>query len=217
MQLFLIRHGQTPDNVRGSLGTAIPGPPLTDLGRMQAAALVAALDGEPVDSTWASILIRTQETAAPLAAARGTETRVIEGLREIEAGDLEGRTDRESQLRYLETVGAWFDGDLDRHLPGAETGAAFLARYDAAIESIAEVTDGTAVVVSHGAAIRAWAAIRVMGGEAAFLARQPLPNTGTVAIEGEPGAWRLRAWRPATPIETGGTRSSDPTGAPIEH
>ncbi len=71
MRLLLIRHGQTHSNVSGSLDTARPGADLTDLGREQAELLVERLKDEPVDALHASTLVRTQQTIAPLARARG--------------------------------------------------------------------------------------------------------------------------------------------------
>ena len=50
MRLLLIRHAQTPANVRGELATARPGPGLTDLGLQQAAGVVQALSGERIDA-----------------------------------------------------------------------------------------------------------------------------------------------------------------------
>ena len=89
MRLLLIRHGQTPGNVLGQLDTAHPGPGLTELGERQAEAL-ARVPGERADpALYASTLIRTQITAAPLARVHGLETEVLEGLQEIEAGSLE--------------------------------------------------------------------------------------------------------------------------------
>lgn len=71
MRLLLVRHGQTPSNVRFLLDTAVPGPGLTELGERQAAALPEALAGEDIDALYASTLTRAQLTAAPLAGARG--------------------------------------------------------------------------------------------------------------------------------------------------
>jgi broad specificity phosphatase PhoE len=67
MHLLLLRHGQTGSNVIGALDTAVPGAPLTELGERQAAAVPGAL--QPIDSITVSTLLRTQQTAAPLAAA----------------------------------------------------------------------------------------------------------------------------------------------------
>jgi broad specificity phosphatase PhoE len=213
MRLLLIRHGQTPGNVLGQLDTAHPGPGLTDLGTRQAAALARALENEQIDLLYASTLTRTQLTARPLAARRGLGIEVLEGLHEIEAGSLEKLTDHESHLRYLGTVFAWADGDLDRRMPAGPDGHGFFERYDDSIARIAAAAGdggtGTAAVVSHGAAIRVWAGRRASNIEAGFAAGHVLANTGIVALEGDPDAgWRLIHWD-SSPV--GGLVLADPT------
>jgi broad specificity phosphatase PhoE len=214
VRLLLIRHAQIPSNVLGILDTDAPGPSLTELGRRQALALGDTLGDEPIEAAWASTLVRTQETIAPTAEGRRLPLAVLDGLREIRAGDLEGERTREAQLAYMHTVFAWATGERDRRMPGGESGHDFFARFEAALEEVAASGAEEAVVVSHGAAIRCWSAT-VDGADRSFLAERPLPNTAIVAVEGEPGAWRMRAWRefpvgqpiaPPTPDE-------DPTGA----
>lgn len=213
MRLLLIRHGQTPGNVLGQLDTAHPGPGLTELGTRQASALARALENEPIDLLYASSLTRTQLTARPLASARGLDIEVLEGLREIEAGSLEKLTDHESYLRYLDTVLAWTDGELDRRMPHGPDGHEFFGRYDDSIARIAAAAGGTgsvtAAVVSHGAAIRVWAGRRAGNIDAGFAARHVLANTGIVALEGDPDAgWQLIHWD-GSPV--GGLALADPT------
>jgi len=214
MRLLLIRHGETPGNVLGQLDTAHPGPGLTQLGERQAAALAGSLANEPVDLIFASTLIRTQITAAPLATGRGMGVEVLAGLREIEAGSLEKRTDRESHLRYLETVFAWAAGELDYRMPAGPSGHDFFDRFDTSIARIAAAAEGagksaTVAVVSHGAAIRVWTGLRVANMEPGFAARHVLANTGIVAVEGDPdGGWRLIHWD-GSPV--GGLALADPT------
>ena len=213
MRLLLIRHGQTPGNVLGQLDTAHPGPGLTELGERQAAALARSLANEQIDRLYASPLIRTQITAAPLSSVRGLEIEVLEGLHEIEAGSLEKLTDKESHLRYLGTVFGWADGELHRRMPGGPSGHDFFERYDASIARIATAAAsgaaGTVAVVSHGAAIRVWAGLRASNMEEGFAARHVLANTGIVALEGDPDAgWRLIHWDDS-PV--GGLALLDPT------
>jgi len=214
VRLLLVRHGQIPSNVDGILDTDAPGPSLTDLGRRQAEALVGTLGDEPIDGLWASVLVRTTETLAPTSAARGLPVEVLPGLREIRAGDLEGERTRDAQRAYMQTVFAWATGDRDRRMPGGETGHEFFARFDGALAAIAGTGAEDVVVASHGAAIRCWSAT-VEGADQDVLASRPLPNTAIVAVEGEPGAWRMRAWReaplgqPVAPADP----AADPTGA----
>lgn len=194
MRLLLIRHGQTPANVRGELDTGAPGPGLTSVGVSQAASVPGALRIERVDRVFCSSLIRTHETAEPLAASRGLEVTVLAGAHEIEAGHLEMATDHESFRRYFETCIAWGVGDLDRAMPGAYSGRAFLERFDASVAEAAQFN--TAAVVSHAAAIRVWVAARAKNIEPMFVTHQELDNTGLVVLEGDPQAgWELVEWR----------------------
>lgn len=219
MRLLLIRHGQTPDNVEGELGTVAPGVGLTDLGRRQAEALPAALADEAIGALAVSTLVRTQLTAAPLATARGLTPVVLDGLREVKAGDLEGRSDAEAVAAYLARVFAWVSGDLGARVPGSEDGHEFFARYDAALAELitAGERDGheTVAAVSHGAAIRAWAGSRAVNADDEFIRRHLLENTGVVTLEGSfDRGWRLQTWQG---LPVGGTElldldAPDPTG-----
>lgn len=220
MRLLLIRHGQTPSNVAGLLDTAIPGPGLTDLGRRQAAAIPGALEGRDFDVAAVSPLVRTRLTGDPLFSARGLDPLELPGLREVEAGALEMSGRREDQQTYIRTAFAWAAGDLDRAMPGGPDGHDFFSRYDAAVRTLAETWAGSAVVVSHGAAIRCWSTGRVRGLDAATMQRTALVNTGAVEAEGDPeSGWELVDFHPAplggpelAPETPSTTVIDDPTG-----
>jgi probable phosphoglycerate mutase len=217
MRLLLIRHGQTPANVHGLLDTAHPGPGLTELGARQAAVIPDALRFESIDAIFASTLVRTQLTARPLAIDRRLDVRVGTGLHEIEAGALEGRSDRASVRVYLDTVFAWGAGNLDVTMPGASNGHAFFARFDADIEIAASGAD-TAAVFSHGASIRVWTAARAHNLPPMFAATNDLDNTGVVELTGSPqDGWTLVSW---AGLPMGGAlladeSAEDPTGEAV--
>ena len=208
MRLLLIRHGQTPANVIGQLDTAHPGPGLTALGTRQAVAVARALHRQKIDGVFATTLVRTQLTARPFAPAT-----VIDGLHEIEAGDLEGLSDRASARTYLDTAFAWGSGDLDVTMPGATNGHAFFERFDRGIAAVSHLD--TAAVFSHGAAIRVWTAARATNVPPIYAGTHELDNTGVVELAGSPqDGWTLVSWA-GTPI--GGPdlvddSASDPTG-----
>jgi probable phosphoglycerate mutase len=212
MKLLLIRHGQTPGNVLGQLDTAHPGPGLTELGERQAEALAHSLANEPIEAIYASTLIRTQITAAPLGRRHSLDVEVLEGLHEIEAGSLEKLTDHESHKRYMGTVMSWAAGDLAPRMPAGPDGQDFFERFDAAIARVLERVSGqdaTAAVVSHGAAIRTWAGRRAKDADHEFAAKHVLANTGIVALEGDPDTgWKLIHWD-GSPV--GGLALADPT------
>lgn len=217
MRLHLLRHGQTYANVAGALDTAHPGLELTDLGQRQALAAARALAEAGIDAIAISTLTRTRQTAAPLATDLVLSPSEHDGLREIAAGDFEMRTDEASVRGYLETIGAWLDGDLLREMPGGESGAAFLERYDAAISELCRRTTASALVVSHGAAIRTWVTHRATGEHAP--AHEGLHNTGCITLDGDPqDGWVIASWQ-REPI--GGAwldddAAADPTGDELE-
>jgi probable phosphoglycerate mutase len=217
VRLLLIRHGQTPSNVRGLLDTAAPGPGLTALGEQQAAEIPDGLAGMPVDAIWASTLVRTRLTAAPLAAERGLDVGELAGIHEIGAGSLEMRSDYAAIRTYLETVFGWGQGDLDRRMPDGENGHEFFERFDASIEQ-ATRDAAAAAVVSHGAAIRVWVAGRATNVPSSFAGEHELDNTGVVELSGSPGSWRLVSWQ-GTPVggpELADPRADDPTGETLD-
>src|SRR5699024_1444749 len=149
-------------------------------GRRQAEALVPELAHEEIESIWVSNLVRTHQTAAPLAAARGLEPVEREGLREIIAGDLEMRNGEEDVRTYLAAIMGWTQ-DPDSRMAGGESGREMMARYDAVVEEIVATGQSTAAIVSHGAVIVAWAAATVEVPRE-FLGRA-ISNTGVVIIE----------------------------------
>jgi broad specificity phosphatase PhoE len=189
MRLILIRHGQTPSNVRNLLDTSVPGPGLTPLGQQQALAVPAALESQVPDAgivaLYASTQTRAQLTAAPLAQELGLSVQIRDGLREISAGNLELKGDKPSILAYLTTARSWMMGDRDLRMPGGETGTEVLDRFDAIIRE-AEETHGnaTVAVVSHGAMIRVWAGCRAVNVDSASPENYELSNTGIVVLEG---------------------------------
>ncbi|GAB3078815.1 histidine phosphatase family protein [Intrasporangium mesophilum] len=190
MRLFLVRHGQTHANVSRQLDTAVPGLDLTDEGRSQAVMLASRLGDEDLGAIYTSDLVRTQQTAAPLAEMLGLTMVVLPGLREIQAGDYEMSTDWKP---YIDAVVRWRD-DPGHAIPGGDSGVGFMTRYEAAIRRIA--TDGheSAVAVSHGAAMRVWCAATLHLPSEFFDTRR-VDNTHVVTMEGDPDSgWRLLAW-----------------------
>src|SRR5699024_7434192 len=193
MRLLLVRHGQTSNNVAGALDTAFPGAGLTELGHAQARAVPKALREERIAGIHVSHLIRTHETASPLAATLGIPLQITEGLEEIAAGDFEMRRDKEAVDAYQDNQSRWAGKALGHALPGGEDGRRFWARYAGALRQIAGyyTDDATVAVFSHGAAIRVFS-ILATGLAPATRYERPLLNTGMVTLTGHPEqGWQL--------------------------
>ena len=196
MRLLLIRHGRTASNVTRLLDTAPPGAPLDDVGLDQARALADTLADEPIEAVYASDLIRSQQTAEPLALRHGLEVIVRAGVREIQAGEDEMSAD---WLRYLTTIISW-QSDIDARIPGGETGREVLARFDAVLGEARAKGHRTIAVVSHGAMIRTWAATRATNLTVDFLRTTSLENTLVVDLaDAADGSWQVTRWGDKTP------------------
>src|SRR5690606_17919851 len=207
MRLILIRHGQTSSNVADLLDTAAPGADLTELGRQQAAAVPRSLADEDIDAVYASTLVRTRQTAAPLLAERGLELQVRDGIREIAAGDLEMLGDEASIRAYDGTIFSWADDPL-RRVPGGENGHEVWQRFDEVVAEAHAAGARTAVMFSHGAVIRSWTAVRAANVTGELAAYHPISSTGAAVLEGSPGkGWWAELWE-GEPL--GGDRVSDP-------
>jgi broad specificity phosphatase PhoE len=186
-RLLLIRHGESTWNAEHRLqGQADP--PLSPLGREQAAALVPFLDGLPSEVV-SSDLTRAVETAAALGLAGApTDPR----WREIDIGAWAGHTVAELDAG---AVAAWRRGELAP--PNAETWREFQARVAAAVDAL---RGRDAVVVTHGGCVRA-ACAHLTGADPRTLA-PPANASLTVLENGERTrlhAYGLRAPGPETP------------------
>ena len=196
MRLVLVRHGRTTANASRVLDSRPPGAPLDELGRAQADLLAERLADHPVRAVHASQAIRTQQTAAPVAAAHGLAVEVVDGVHEVSIGDLEGRSDEAALETFFEVYNAWWRGELDARLPGGESALDLRARFLPAVERIVGADDGDVVLVSHGAAIR-MAAAALLGDT---VETWYVPNAGLVVLRREPQSWVLESWDTAEPV-----------------
>jgi broad specificity phosphatase PhoE len=195
MRLILLRHGQTQSNVDHLIDTAVPGPFLTELGHAEAAAVPGALVDQTIDAIYVSTQHRSQQTGAPLSKARTMEPNIRDGIREISAGDYDGKTDKETVAKFVAIEAAWVAGQLDLRMPGADTGREVIARFDGVVKEAFDAGHESVIFVSHGSMIRTWAAFRAENIAADFVPKNPLHNTGMIVLEGNPThGWKVITW-----------------------
>lgn len=122
------------------------------------------------------------------------------------------------------------DGELDVAMPGGQTGAQVVARFDAVVAELTEMVadragdEGVVTLVAHGAVLRTWATVR--GADEAvrrelFERFHPLHNTGLIVMNGRPdGGWLMESWAGralgGARLDDGaadGPAGGDPTGA----
>ena len=106
--LFLVRHGETPDNVRQVLQGQTQGE-LNAVGISQAGLVRDRLAGEPLDAVVSSDLHRAIQTAEIIAAPHGLPVVTTPLLRERDWGDFTGESIPELKDKVwpdnVETIG----------------------------------------------------------------------------------------------------------------
>ncbi|MDW5614023.1 histidine phosphatase family protein [Mycolicibacterium vanbaalenii] len=197
--LTFVRHGQSQANADGIINTEVPGPHITALGQQQAALVAGVLAAGGYQGIYASDMVRTQETAAPLADILGESVTVLPGLREIDAGIYEGssETDGLGRLGYGLTPALWTLGLRSAWIPDSTdtNGNVFSDRMSEAVQIIYEDGWARPVAFSHGATIMFWTMMNVDNPDLGLLLSHQLPNTGVVVLEGNPeDGWTLVSW-----------------------
>ncbi len=189
-----VRHAESASNASAVIDTSVPGPDLTAEGVRHAQDAANELSANGYDGIFASTMVRTQETAAPLADALNETVTVLPGLREIEAGRFEGQP-MSDVGEYLSAPMAWLNGDRDARIPGSINGDEFDTRFDDAVESIYDSGDVKPVAFSHSVATMVWVLMNVKNPKTSLLATDPLPNTGHIVVVGSPRqGWTLTDW-----------------------
>jgi probable phosphoglycerate mutase len=153
-EILLIRHGETDWNLERRLQGHLD-IPLNPAGRRQALALARSLDSLALDAIFCSDLQRAQQTAAPLAEARGMALRLETGLRERCYGALEGLRYPEAAERFPDAYAALMARDIDVRYPAgqyvAETMREFYARVAAVLPALLAAGDLRQIaIVTHG-------------------------------------------------------------------
>jgi broad specificity phosphatase PhoE len=110
--------------------------------------LASHLDG--YDAVWTSPRLRARQTAVALTPS----PRVDDDLRELDFGELEGRTFDEIAASEPDLYRAWMETPTRVRFPGGESYADLKARAVRSLERIWDEQD-VAVVVTHGGVIRA--------------------------------------------------------------
>jgi broad specificity phosphatase PhoE len=193
--LTFIRHAESQSNAEHIINTDIPGPGLTEEGQAQAEQLAHQLSRNNFDAVYASNMVRTQETAQPLAQALGKRVEVLPGLREINAGWYNNSPTKRADLTYRLAPADWLNGDLKDAVPGSISGTEFNDQFTAAVQKIYDSGNSKPVAFSHAESIMYWTLLNVKNPKDSLATSHHLPNLGRVVVTGSPSmGWTLVDW-----------------------
>lgn len=197
-ELVIVRHGASQAATAGEPFELVDGhsdPPLAPEGEAQAAAVADRLSGEAAPAAlFVTPLRRTQQTAAPLAAAAGLEPEVVPELREVHLGDWEGGEFRVRVAHGDPLVARIFAEGRWDVIPGAEAADAFAERVRAGVERVvARAGRGVSVAaVLHGGVIGEICRQATDGRPLAFIHADNASITRVVVFAD--GRWLLRSF-----------------------
>jgi broad specificity phosphatase PhoE len=153
-RLVLLRHGQTAWNAerRGQGHLDVP---LDEIGLLQAKAVAPWMASYRPVRLVSSDLARAAQTTVLIAETTGLTPTYDARLREYDLGDRTGLTLTEYAQRFPAEYDAYREGRFEA-VSGGEDTAQLLTRLRPAIDEVADslADDETAVVVSHGAALK---------------------------------------------------------------
>jgi broad specificity phosphatase PhoE len=135
MRLILVRHGATDWNQQRRVqGLSNLG--LNETGIKQAEALAQSLKDVKIDAIYTSPLRRAQETARAISRFHQVEVVTLDGLKELDVGEVDGLTYEEMRIRHSEFFTKWMADFTSVRLPGGGTVPELRDRCCAAIQEI---------------------------------------------------------------------------------
>lgn len=189
-RLILIRHGETLWNrefrLQGTSDTE-----LSEKGREQAKSLAASFSG-PVHKIYHSPQRRAVQFAGPLVARFKLEPEVLEELREMSFGSLEGLCYTELTGELRTAFDAWLHNPSRYRVPGGESLQMLSRRVNLAVKKMTDnLVEGNSVVaVCHGGVIR-MAVVRLLDMRLTVMARLRVDPGSVTVFEKIGGVWRL--------------------------
>lgn len=156
--IYFIRHGQSSANLTQTFAGHID-VPLTDLGCQQAVCTAEFLADIPLAAVYTSDLSRAYDTGCAVAKHHGLSVTTCADLREINAGDWEGKTYAELEATDP-AYRTWVHEIGSATCTNGESVAHLQERVrDAVSKIVARHPDESICIVSHGTPIRALTAL----------------------------------------------------------
>lgn len=153
-EMLFVRHGESAANLNGVYVGHIDSP-LSDKGRVQAKMTAEFLKDKKIDAFYASDLSRAFETACIIAEKHKKDVIPDKNLREIYAGEWEGKKFSDLPALYEKTYGIWLSDIGRAHPDGGESVDELYKRVTGETVRIARKNMGkTVLIATHATPIR---------------------------------------------------------------
>lgn len=184
LNLYLIRHGQTPHSGLGCYCGSTCDEELTETGHAMANAIAEHLGSISFAALLASPQRRAQQTAAPLAAKTGLSVLEEAALRELDYGVWDGLTPAEIRKQEPGAYESWLQNPAEHAPRGGETARDVVARLIPVVARIrAGHSNGTIALVAHKSTLRILACHLLGIDVARYRDRLPQPLASITLLE----------------------------------
>jgi broad specificity phosphatase PhoE len=148
--IYLLRHGESVANVTHTFASRKLDLPLTEFGLEQVKQIANPMKAIGFTKIFASPLIRAQQTAEIIGNACRTKPIIIESLREINVGELDGKCIEEQDRRaiYDNVISKWDKGQNDIGFEDGETLSMVKTRINNFLKNLDDSKQ--ILVVGHG-------------------------------------------------------------------
>lgn len=202
MHVTWVRHGENSANLTRTFSYRVFDGDLTETGRRQAHQLGRSLAVESRRRQFIAVspLRRAVQTAEILGSYLGVEPKlVLEDLREVNVGDLDGRSDDDAWRIYTEVLTAWRHGEAHARFPGGEDLFELTDRLRRALgATVAAAGQAPPLVVAHGASLRA--AVPLLTGSPEPDVDLVTGGVATLNVNVSSGAIQLLGWGMMRPV-----------------
>ena len=155
LNIFFLRHGQTPASREHLFSGSGIDPELTAEGAEMARCFAEAYAGVRFEGLYSSPQRRAQQTIAPLRERSGQLVQIRSELREIAFGAWEGKTVQQVEAEFHDDYLRWSADPAWNAPTGGETAIEIARRARSVIEEIRQThPSGNVLIVSHKATIR---------------------------------------------------------------
>lgn len=196
------RHGENVANLTRTFSYIVFDGDLTPAGRQQARDLayrLARRRAEPIGQLVCSPLRRARQTAEIVGQLLGLPvTAESEHLRELNVGELDGRSDAEAWQVYAAVLRAWQADEPAARFPGGEDCFELHRRVSQALATVNAAANGRqSLVIAHGGALRQ--ALPMLTGDPDPGTDMPTGSYATLELDAPGQRPRLLSWpEPAT-------------------
>lgn len=188
MKLYIVRHGESETNAVGRW-TGWLNPALTEKGIADARRARKLLEGVQFDKVYASDLIRAVQTAKEMLPDCAPEETAL--LREINVGDLAGKTVAEMHEKYGDAL-AQHRIDTDYSAYGGENAEQFDGRITEFLHTVEGCGCETVAAFAHAGVLRRmW---KVVTGSELVIERVLCLNCAILILDYTNGVWKIHSW-----------------------